>query len=231
MNSVCPPDFASQNARRMDSPYRSRHPSVIMSGCDQHGLPGSGGAMHGRNAGRGSPSGCWSPQQRPTSCQNGSSPDRGMAGKLNKSNTVPAPGLEPGRPSFKGWWAANYPTPDCGTICYGVVPGSQLHDTGRDPVTVSVDPLRRRGAVMLAPAQPSISRLAPEGVMERAVAHGAQDFLDLTEGLALAAQGDGLLPQAVEFLWGAHNRIFVRWSDISGAWPGQAGECGLLLVS
>ena len=29
-----------------------------------------------------------------------------------KSNLVPAPGLEPGRPSFKGWWAANYPTPD-----------------------------------------------------------------------------------------------------------------------
>jgi hypothetical protein len=30
-----------------------------------------------------------------------------------KSDKVPAPGLEPGRPSFKGWWAANYPTPDC----------------------------------------------------------------------------------------------------------------------
>jgi hypothetical protein len=29
-----------------------------------------------------------------------------------KSDKVPAPGLEPGRPSFKGWWAANYPTPD-----------------------------------------------------------------------------------------------------------------------
>ena len=29
-----------------------------------------------------------------------------------ESNVVPAPGLEPGRPSFKGWWAANYPTPE-----------------------------------------------------------------------------------------------------------------------
>ena len=36
-----------------------------------------------------------------------------------KSDKVPAPGLEPGRPSFKGWWAANYPTPDCTAARYG----------------------------------------------------------------------------------------------------------------
>src|ERR1700751_1369138 len=29
-----------------------------------------------------------------------------------KSNIVPAAGLEPAQASFKGWWAANYPTPE-----------------------------------------------------------------------------------------------------------------------
>ena len=57
---------------------------------------------------------------------------------MGKSNIVPAPGLEPGRPSFKGWWAANYPTPERGTLLWNAVSvASDAHDTGRPAVAVS----------------------------------------------------------------------------------------------
>src|ERR1700742_4094779 len=54
-----------------------------------------------------------------------------------KSNIVPAAGLEPALPSFKGWWAANYPTPERDHMCYLDGARSPVHDTGRTAAAVS----------------------------------------------------------------------------------------------
>src|ERR1700749_724192 len=54
-----------------------------------------------------------------------------------KSNIVPAAGLEPALPSFKGWWAANYPTPERDHMCYLDQSRSPVHDTGRTAAAVS----------------------------------------------------------------------------------------------
>ena len=74
-----------------------------------------------------------------------------------KSNIVPAPGLEPGRPSFKGWWAANYPTPDQHTL---------LRITSAGTVNPRYRPGRRRGIsgsvdIMVCLLPPGFARDVP----------------------------------------------------------------------
>jgi hypothetical protein len=62
-------------------------------------------------------------------------------------------------------------------------------------------------------------RLVPEQLVERAVADEAQDLLDLTAGLALAAEPDSLLSEGGKLLGTAHLRTLVRTTDILAALP------------
>ena len=67
-----------------------------------------------------------------------------------KSNIVPVPGLEPGRPSFKGWWAANYPTPDQHTVCYEIAIAATVNPQYRPG---------RRGGISRSPVSTARPRL------------------------------------------------------------------------
>ena len=60
------------------------------------------------------------------------------------------------------------------------------------------------------PAGPLRRRLALESVVERGVAHRAEDLLDLPPGFTLAAELDSTFPQGGHFLNSAHIRILVR---------------------
>ena len=64
------------------------------------------------------------------------------------------------------------------------------------------------------PAGPLRRRLALESVVERGVAHRAEDLLDLPPGFTLPAELDSTFPQGGHFLSSAHIRILVRASDI-----------------
>jgi len=55
--------------------------------------------------------------------------------------------------------------------------------------------------------------------MQRGIAHGPQDGLDLAQGLALAAKQDGLIAQVIKFLWSSHIRTLALVNDISGGSP------------
>lgn len=69
-------------------------------------------------------------------------------------------------------------------------------------------------SLALGTAGPLRRRLAFEGVVEGGVAHRAQDLLDLTAGLAFAAELDNAFPQDGHFLSITHNRTLVPASDI-----------------
>src|SRR6202021_4151246 len=66
---------------------------------------------------------------------------------------------------------------------------------------------------------------APEGVVQRGIAHRTQGFPDLAQRLALAAQQNGLLSQVIEFLPGAHIRTLARTTDIPPD-RGGGGDAG-----
>src|SRR5580704_7472362 len=73
---------------------------------------------------------------------------------------------------------------------------------------------RPQGVLGVGPAGPLRRRLAPEGVVERGVAHRAQDFLDLAAGPALATELHNACPQDGHFFSSSHIRILVRPTDI-----------------
>jgi hypothetical protein len=124
MNFVCIPACQSRYVRRMSVPYRGRHvpPEFLprASHCLRPRLPASR-TPHARlryelarRSARQVRGRCLTKPDKVLRRQLSNASIVEM--KCTKSNIVPAPGLEPGRPSFKGWWAANYPTPDQHTL-------------------------------------------------------------------------------------------------------------------
>lgn len=63
-----------------------------------------------------------------------------------------------------------------------------------------------------------------EGVVEGAVAHGAEDLLDLAAGFVLTAERDRSFAQQVKVVFSSHIRILSLWQDIRG--DVEIPECG-----
>ena len=124
MNSVCTTPCLSRYARRLNVPYRGRHvsPGLLRPAppCLRPRLP----ATRAARARLRHDLARFPERQVQGRCLiepvSGCTGNMAMTSNTHiscmKSNIVPAPGLEPGRPSFKGWWAANYPTPDQHTL-------------------------------------------------------------------------------------------------------------------
>jgi hypothetical protein len=124
MNFVCTSRGLSRHVRHLNVPYRSRHvpPGFLVSGV---ALPLTAptrlACAHARlrtiwQAGRRGRPEAGAALSRVAWLNGQLGDDINHANQMHESNIVPAPGLEPGRPSFKGWWAANYPTPDQRTL-------------------------------------------------------------------------------------------------------------------